>query len=109
LDLRLENQASFYIMPRAVVLRNSTFRRHRNADRLLAIGVISMRPCVYCTRSSLLYVLSPFSEKCEQCYRFNRPCDLATSWSEVDRLLKKRDKLREERLAVEVKAIRLRK
>jgi hypothetical protein len=96
-------------MPRAVVLRNSTFRRYRNADKLLATGVISMRPCAHCIRFSLLCVLSPFSEKCEQCYRFNRPCDLATSWSEVDRLLEKRDKLREERLAAEVKAIRLRK
>jgi hypothetical protein len=96
-------------MPRPIVLRNSTFRRYRNADKLLATGVISMRPCAYCLRSSLLCVLSPYSEKCEQCYRFNRPCDLATSWFEVNRLLEKRDKLREKRLAAEAKAIRLRK
>jgi hypothetical protein len=96
-------------MPRPVVLRNSTFRRYRNADKLLATGVISMRPCAHCLRSSLLYVLSSHSEKCEQCYRFNRPCDLATPWSEIDRLLEKRDKLRVERLAAEAKAIRLRK
>jgi hypothetical protein len=54
-------------------------------------------------------MISSHSEKCEQCYRFNRPYDLATSWSEVDRLLEKRDKLREERLAAKAKAIRLRK
>jgi hypothetical protein len=96
-------------MPRAVVFRNSTFRRYRNADKLLATGVIFMRPCVHYVRSSLLCVLSPSFEKCEQCYRFNRPCDLATSWFEVDRLFEKRDKLREERLAAKVKIIRLRK
>jgi hypothetical protein len=79
LGLRLENQASFCTMPRTVILRNSTFRRYRNADKLLATGVISMRPYAHCLRSSLLCVLSPSFEKCEQCYRFNRPCDLATS------------------------------
>jgi hypothetical protein len=109
LGLRLENQTSFYIMPRPVVLRNSTFRRHRNANKLLATGAISMRPCAHYLRSSLLCILSPHSEKCEQCYRFNRPCDLASSWSEVNRLLEKRDKLRKKRLAAEAKAIRLRK
>ena len=107
--LRPENQTSFHIMPRAVSSRTSTLRRHRQADKILSIGVFAMRSCAHCVSSNSLCILSDISEKCEQCHRFNRPCDLAAPWAEVDRLLERRDKLREERLAAEAKAIRLRK
>lgn len=88
---------------------SSTLRRHRNADKLLSTGVIVMRSCSHCVRASALCVLSPSSEKCEQCYRFNRPCDLASPWTEVDRLLKQSEQLQAKALEAEAKAHRLRK
>jgi hypothetical protein len=68
-----------------------------------------MRPCAHCVASSSLCVLSEVSEKCEQCHRFNRPCDLASPWAEVHRLLKQSDDLKEKVLEAEAKALRLRK
>jgi hypothetical protein len=53
--------------------------------------------------------LSPRDERCEQCYRFNRRCDLASPWAEDDRLQRKEEELREQRLEAEMKAARLRK
>jgi hypothetical protein len=88
---------------------SSTHRRHCKADQILETGLLVMRPYAHCVSSSVLCILSETSEKCEQCHRFNRPCDLASPWGEVNRLLEKRDKLREEALAAEAKAIRLRK
>jgi hypothetical protein len=68
-----------------------------------------MRPCTYCVASSSLCILSEVFEKCEQCHRFNRLCDLASSWAEVHRLLKQSDDLKEKVLKAEAKALRLRK
>jgi hypothetical protein len=88
---------------------SSTFRRHQKADQILETGLLVMRPCAYCVASSSLCVLSEMSEKYEQCYRFNRPCDLASPWAEVYRLLKQSDDLKEKVLEAEAKALRLRK
>jgi hypothetical protein len=68
-----------------------------------------MRPCTSCTSQGVLCVLSPRDERCEQCYRFNRRCDLASPWAEDDRLQRKEEELREQRLEAEMKAARLRK
>jgi hypothetical protein len=95
-------------MPRRAFI-SSTSRRHRKADEISALGVFIMRPCSHCVASDVFCVLSELSEKCAQCHRFNRPCDLASPWPEVHRLLQQRNKLREQRLEAEAKAIRLRK
>ena len=95
-------------MPRRSFV-SSTSRRYRHADRILLLGVPTMRPCAHCVASHALCVVTDTSEKCEQYVRFNRPCDLSSPWAEVDRLLEQRDKLREQRLEAERKAIRLRK
>jgi len=68
-----------------------------------------MRPCASCVSSGTLCVLSARDERCEQCYRFNRSCDLASPWAEDDRLKKKEEQLREERLKAEQAAVQLRK
>jgi hypothetical protein len=68
-----------------------------------------MRPYSYYTSSGSAYVLSELSEKYSQYHRFDRPYDLASSWPEVYRLLEQRDKLREQRIEAEAKAVRLRK
>ena len=95
-------------MPRRSFI-SSTSRRHRHADKILILGLLTMRPCAHCAASHALCVVTDTSEKCEQCVRFNRPYDLASPWAEVDRLLEQRDKLREQRFEAERKAIRLRK
>jgi hypothetical protein len=95
-------------MPRRYFV-SSTSRRHRQADRIQAAGFLAMRPCSHCVAAHHFCVLSELSEKCEQCHRFGRPYDLAPPWSEVDRLLEKRDKLHEQAREAEVKALRLRK
>jgi hypothetical protein len=81
-------------MPRRSFI-TSTSRRYRKADEILAYGTFVMRPCSYCISAGSTCILSELSEKYAQCYRFDRPCDLASSWSEVYRLLQQRDKLRE--------------
>jgi hypothetical protein len=68
-----------------------------------------MRPCLSCTSQGVLCVLSHLDERCEQCYRNQRQCDLASPWAEDDRLKKKGEELREQRLEAETKAARLRK
>jgi hypothetical protein len=95
-------------MPRRSFV-SSTSRRHRLADKILACGTFVMRSYSYCASSGSACVLSEISEKCSQCHRFDRSCDLASPWPEVHRLLEQRDKLREQRIEAEAKAVRLRK
>jgi hypothetical protein len=109
LGLRPENQTSFYIMPRATSSRTSTLRRYRQADKILSCGVLAMRPCSHCVSSASLCVVSNTSEKCEQCHRFGRPCDLASPWVEFDRLQKQSEDLQAKAIEAEAKAHRLRK
>jgi hypothetical protein len=68
-----------------------------------------MRPCAACVRLGVACVLSSLDERCEQCYRNLRSCDLASPWSEYDRLRVQEEKLRDQRLEAEMKAARLRK
>jgi hypothetical protein len=88
-------------MPARKHLSSSTLRRHKVADRILRRGVITMRPCASCTSQGVLCVLSSLDERCEQCYRYQRQCDLASPWDEDDRLEKKEKELREQALEAE--------
>jgi hypothetical protein len=54
-------------------------------------------------------MLSTVSNKCEQCYRFGRSYDLASPVAEIDRLAAQEEKLRQEVLEAEAKAIRLKR
>jgi hypothetical protein len=78
---------------------SSTFRRHKLADLLLAEGLLTMRPCSFCTSRGVLCVVSPRDERCEQCYRSRRQCDLASPWAEDGRLKKQEEELHEQALA----------
>jgi hypothetical protein len=66
-----------------------------------------MRPYALCVSHSTLCVLSPIDERCEQCYRNQRSCELASPWSEFDKLYKEKEKIRQQRLKAELKAVRL--
>jgi DUF1365 family protein len=95
---------------------NSTSRRHRRANRLLAISFSVIRIYFYYLRKKKLCVISSESESCSEYYRFKRRCSLVPNDSELDKQLKIKEKLNKEiveamRVAVEAdaKAICLRK
>jgi hypothetical protein len=68
-----------------------------------------MRPCASCVSHGTLCVLSSIDERCKQYYRSQRSCELASPWPEFDRLHKEKEKIRQQRLKAELKAVRLRK
>jgi hypothetical protein len=96
-SLRLENHLLDYIMPRPRPLISSTVRRRKRADFLLGTGVLTMRACASCLSFGVACILSPADERCEQCFRHNRICELASRQDEAERILKKKDELREKR------------
>jgi hypothetical protein len=96
-------------MPTRKNSKNSTHRRHKRADRILAEGFFTMRPCSSYMNLGVLYILSSVDERCEQCYRNQRKYELASPWEEFDRFAKQKEKVREQRLEAEMKAVRLRK
>jgi hypothetical protein len=65
---------------------NSTSRRYKRADRILYTGVLTMCPYASCTSRGTLYVLFFIDKRCEQCYRNQRFYELASPWSEFDKL-----------------------
>jgi hypothetical protein len=64
---------------------NSTSRRYRRANRLLAINFIIIRACSSCFRKETLCVISSKSEFYSEYYRFKRRCSLAPNDSELDK------------------------
>src|SRR5450432_2411206 len=67
-----------------------------------------MRPCFSCVSRGLLCSVSEASDHCVEYYRTHRRYELASPMAEVERLALKAEKLREQRLEAERKAIRLR-
>jgi hypothetical protein len=88
---------------------SSTQRRAKRADFLLSAGTVTMRPCASCTSLGRICILSSHDERCEECFRHQRRCDLASPWAEVERLSKQSEKLQTEALEAEAKAVRLRR
>jgi hypothetical protein len=68
-----------------------------------------MRPYSACVSRGLTCLVTPELEHYIECYRSYRRYKLASPIAEVDRLGEKEEKLRSERLALEVKVLRLRK
>jgi len=52
-------------------------------------------------------VTSLIDERCEQCHRFHRSCELASPWTEFDKLAKEEDKIRQERWELEMKRMEI--
>jgi hypothetical protein len=97
------------VMPRRVLKASSTVRRHIRADNILRFGFAAMRPCTACASRGVVCVTSSADERCEQCCRNQRKCDLASPWEEYEKIFKQKEELRERRLEAEMKAVRLRK
>jgi hypothetical protein len=68
-----------------------------------------MRPCSSCVSFWVACILSSVDERCEQCCRFNRSCELAAPWKEAERILKKKEDVERQIIEAEAKALRLRK
>jgi hypothetical protein len=86
-------------MPARKRLSSSICRRYKLVDLFLSEDLITIRPCFSCTSRGVLCVVSPRDERCEQCYRFRRQCDLASPWAEDGRLKKQEEEFREQALA----------
>jgi hypothetical protein len=80
-------------MPRAVSSGFSTLRRLLKANRLLRTGHSAMRACAFYLSRNVLCVMAAGCEHCEQCYRFNRRCELASLCAEIKRLFAKGEEL----------------
>jgi TolA-binding protein len=96
-------------MPRAQPVSTSALRRHKRANFLLLVSVLAMRPCSSCTSFGVPCAVSPLDERCEQCVRHNRHCELASPWVKAERVLKKKEDLDRQILESEAKTLRLRK
>ena len=96
-------------MPVRVRPTTSTQRRQARADLLLLTGTLVMRPCSACVSRGCLCVRSPLDDRCEQCVRSLRSCDLASPAAECARLVKESERLQDEALRAEAKAARLRR
>jgi hypothetical protein len=64
---------------------NSTSRRHRRANRLLAINFIIIRAYSNYSHEEILCVISSKSEFCSEYYYFKRRCSLAPNDSKLDK------------------------
>jgi hypothetical protein len=96
-------------MPPRRYLFNSTSRRHKRADRILCADILTIRPYTSYVSHGTLCVLSFIDERYKQCYRNQRSCELASPWSKFDKLYKEKEKIRQQRLKTELKAVCLRK
>ena len=77
-------------------VRNSTERRHRTADKIKALGFLTMSPCPQCQKSgALCYVLKGCS-RCSSCERKNVTCGGTFSDAEFDSLERKKQELRQQ-------------
>jgi hypothetical protein len=55
---------------------NSSQRRHKFVDKVFSLYSLIMRPYAACRRVSTVYLISDESDFYEQCFRYNRSCDL---------------------------------
>jgi hypothetical protein len=72
-------------------------RRRKQADFLLGTGILTIYAYASCLLFGVTYILSSADERCEQCFRYNRIYKLASRQDEAERILKKKDELREKR------------
>ena len=96
-------------MPVRTRLTTSTQRRQAHTNLLLLTGTLVMRPYSTYVSRGYLCVRSPLNDRCEQCVRSLRSCNLASPAAEYARLVKESERLQDEALRAEAKAARLRR
>ena len=80
-------------MPPSRVSKNSSFRR-RKLLKTSGVGREVMRPCKNCAAGNRPCKVGESSDKCLECVRLGRKCDLSFSPAEYRRLKEKRDEAR---------------
>ena len=88
---------------------NSTQRRHKTADRRYRLAPYTMRPCKSCVARGVACRIGKEHLECEQCYRFNRKCDLAPDYKEMDKALRNVEELDDQILEMRIKLARVEK
>ena len=69
-----------------------------------------MRPCQSYISKDIICNINPnISEKCAECVRHSRVCELVSNINKFDRALREQEKLQDQLFASEAKNIRLRK
>ena len=94
--------------PRKINTRNSFLRKK---DLFDALGLVSlaMRPCRNCAMSSKACCVNDDFEKCVECVRSSRGCDLAISSTSIKRIYEERMRLKKEVREARAKLSRLKK
>ena len=86
----------------------STIRRHTRAEDFRRRGFVVMRACQPCTDRQQLCYFSRELNKCVDCYKFDRKCDLAPNVQDFDKQHDILDRLDDEILALHQKLKRKR-
>ena len=83
----------------------------RKKDLFDALKLVSfvMRSCRNCAMSSKAYCVNDDFEKCVECVRFDRDCDLTISSTSIKRIYEKRMRLKKEMREARAKLSRLEK
>jgi hypothetical protein len=76
------------------------YRRFRLTDRIFLEGSPVIRFCSFYVFKDIFYVTLEFSEYCTECIRTYRQYELASSYTEINRLNRLKEKLISEIFAV---------
>jgi len=94
--------------PRKINTRNSSLRKKDLFDALELVS-LAMRPCRNCATSSKACCVSDDFEKCVECVRSSRDCDLTISSTSIKRIHEERMRLKKEVRETRAKLSRLKK
>ena len=83
--------------------KTSTLRRFNVVDRIFAQALLIMRSCQLCLARGVVCRVTRQSLKCENCYRYNLKCDLASNYQGMDKALKEAKKLNDEILELRLR------
>jgi hypothetical protein len=93
---------------RKINTRNSSLRKKDLLDALEFASLV-MRPCRNCATSNKACCVGDDFEKCVECVRSNRDCDLAISPASIKRIHGERMRLKKEVRETRAKLSRLKK
>jgi len=93
---------------RKINTKNSFLRKKDLLDALELVSLV-MRPCRNCATSSKACCVNNDFEKCVECVRSNRGCDLAISSTSIKRIHEKRMRLKKEVREARAKLSQLKK
>ena len=97
-------------MPKDFHKLSSLDRLRARACRIRKRPCVKMRPCQSCLRDGTQCAIDrDISEKCAECLRRQRFCDLASNNDVLEREIAKRNKIEEDLVETQAKVVRLRK